>query len=107
MPTDRAVAVGRDDDPPIPAGVDGPNLVSTLPSPSRCSGVVERGEGEARAEEEALGVRSDRDASCTLVRVERDRPGVQRWVGFVAMPAIDRQAFAYRRERQTVVRCRT
>src|SRR5262249_10593449 len=98
MPVDRAVSVGRDQDSPIPAGVDGRNLAFTRPSPDPFSGIIERGEGEARAKEETPRVRSDRDASCTLVRSESDRLGVQGRAGS-APPAIDREAFAQRCER--------
>ena len=106
MPPDRAVAVRCDDDAPIPAGVDRPNLVSARPTRFLRSRIVERGEGVARAKKEAFRVPSDRQAARDVVLCERKHPTVQRGTGSVP-PTVNCQAFAVRRKRQTVVRRRT
>ena len=92
MPTDRAVAVGRDDDATIFAGVHRPSFVRALPSPFLRPGVVKRCERVARAQVEALGTRSNGEASPDVVFFERKRSAIQRRIGS-AEPVVNCQAF--------------
>ena len=103
MPADRAVAIGRNDDAPILAGVHRPDLVPARPSPFLRSRVVERCEGEARAEEEALGVRSDGEASRDVIRIEEEAPGRPAWDWFrsASRRSPSRRASARRSDRRS------
>ena len=56
VPAYRAVAIGRDHNPSIPAGVDGPDLAARLPSPFDCSSVVVRRKSKTRTEKESFAV---------------------------------------------------
>ena len=91
VPADRAVAVGRHDQPPVAAHVHRPGGAGHGPPPQLLAGLVEQAQRPVGAEHEAPPVRRHGEAAGALVGLERQPPAVQARLGAV-LPALDREA---------------